>query len=193
MINSKAPKLIGLVGYAKSGKNTVANIMVAKYRFASVAFSDQLKAGLAKTFEPLIDPQVWHDVTKKEAASPWGPTYRDIMQWYGTEFGRDMINPNLWVDLLEPVVKGYLEGNRSVVISDVRFHSEADMIIKLGGCLVSVENCVTEVAPHVHSSETFIPELRTRCLGGTIKVDWSEPSETLGMDVDALLTKLVTV
>ncbi len=46
--------IIGLTGYAQSGKDTVANILVERYGFTRVAFADKIREFLYET-NPMYD------------------------------------------------------------------------------------------------------------------------------------------
>lgn len=71
---------------------------------------------------------------------------RKLLQFLGTEWGREGIRDSLWVDLWTDEVKYILENYSSaiVVTDDVRYDNEAEAIIKLGGAIIKVESNRTE-------------------------------------------------
>jgi hypothetical protein len=93
----------------------------------------------------------------KEAPTPFlsGRSPRHAMQTLGTEWGRDQMNENFWVNITLQRVKLF----DRVVISDVRFPNEVDMIRKLGGMVVRVERQIGDVPADLHPSEAWIPHL----------------------------------
>ena len=122
--------IIGLAGYARSGKNTVADLLGHKYK--QVAFADPMRAALYK-MNPIIDAHI--DVVDAVEEYGWDkakdlfPEIRRLLQVLGTEVGRHMIHENVWVGI---ALRGMLPTD-DVVITDVRFINEAIAIKKLGG------------------------------------------------------------
>lgn len=141
-------KLIGLIGRARSGKDTVAGYLARQHMFAHIAFADPVKQMLETAFGDLFREG------DREKPIDWlGKSPRQLMQTLGTEWGRNQVHPELWVMLTEQKVKNAVEFNLPLVISDVRFYNEANMILKHGGELWFVSrNTSEQVNPH--SSET---------------------------------------
>ena len=95
-------------------------------------------------------------------------TPRLLLQYLGTECGREIIHPNIWVNALfadyKPSTKIYeqykqIEHNYlpNWIITDVRFPNEADAIKALGGKLIRLTrttNVSEEIA--MHPSETAL-------------------------------------
>lgn len=65
---------------------------------------------------------------------------RKLLQWIGTEWGRDSISTSLWVDIWRAEVKRIREGNPDalIVCDDVRFDNEAVEVILLNGVIVKI-------------------------------------------------------
>ena len=63
---------------------------------------------------------------------------RDVMQLFGTEFGRDMINPDLWVLIMRQRIRNAREYGIKLVIDDLRFPNEYDMLQSEGAMLVKI-------------------------------------------------------
>lgn len=141
-------KLIGLIGRARSGKDTVAGYLARRHMFAHIAFADPVKEMLEAAFGDLF-----RDGDREKPIDWLGKSPRQLMQTLGTEWGRNQVHPELWVMLTEQKVKNAVEFNLPLVISDVRFYNEANMILKHGGELWFVSrNTSEQVNPH--SSET---------------------------------------
>jgi hypothetical protein len=124
--------IIGLAGYARSGKNTVADLLGHKYK--QVAFADPMRNALYK-LNPIINTIDGVDVREAVDELEWDtakdhfPEIRRLLQVLGTEVGRHMIHENVWVDI---ALRGMLPTD-DVVFTDVRFINEAVAIKKLGG------------------------------------------------------------
>lgn len=67
---------------------------------------------------------------------------RKLLQWLGTEWGRNTISETLWVDLWRARVLEHQSAttNAIVVCDDVRFNNEAEILRSLGGYVVKI-NC----------------------------------------------------
>jgi hypothetical protein len=124
--------IVGLSGYAQSGKDTVAELLCLNYKYHRRAFADPMRDAIY-TLNPivfnlnsrvadLVDEYGW-DVAKAN------PEVRRLLQVFGTDVGRKMFNENFWVD----IALAGLNPEHRVVLSDVRFPNEAEAIKNLGG------------------------------------------------------------
>lgn len=144
--------LIGLTGFRGSGKTTVAQMLQGR-GFVRMRFASPLKAMLLSL--GLTQDEI--DGSLKEAPCDLlnGKTPRWAMQSLGTEWGRDLISANLWVN----VMRRNLERTPAahVVIDDVRFSNEVDLIHDLGGKVWRISRI--GIATDVHASESGIAAL----------------------------------
>jgi hypothetical protein len=146
--------LIGLAGRARVGKDTVASYLAAHLTLISYAFADPLKQALAGLFS-LTAAQL--EGAEKELPLEWlGKSPRELMQLLGTEWGRDLVHPQLWLLLAERNLQAMAELNQDmqgVVIRDVRFDNEADWVRSKGGVIVHITRPdASVVADHVSES-----------------------------------------
>lgn len=133
------PKIIGLSGYATSGKDTVAEVLTRLYGYQRVAFADKLKA-FVRTINPVIATIHGKDIVRAdELVRGLGDTeaktykeYRRILQVAGTTV-REFFGKDTWVNAALDGVDGY------VVVTDVRFQNEAQRIKDLGGLVLRVQ------------------------------------------------------
>lgn len=121
----KLPKVIGIAGPARCGKDTVADLLLARHpgwRKASFAdpIKEMLKAGLG-----LSDDQLWGE-DKDWVDMRYGLSPRYMLQTLGTEWGRNLVHRDLWVLAMEQHI-----GN-GLIIPDVRFPNEAAFVRKHG-------------------------------------------------------------
>jgi hypothetical protein len=145
--------IIGLAGKAKSGKDTIANYLKLHYPFQSVAFADPIREGM-RAILGLEDRHFAHP--DKEVVIPeFGKSPRQMMQTLGTEWGRNCVNDDLWLILAKKKIDAYHKLGFNVVITDVRFENEADMIRKAGGVIWHIERGVAGT-PHGHASEAGV-------------------------------------
>lgn len=134
------PLLIGLVGRAGAGKTTVAQHLADEWAFEPIAFADPIQAMALTLFEEAGVDAAWalERVLKDKPAPELGWSYRRIAQTLGTEWGRDLMGPDFWLQVAAHKVRVARMHQASVVISDVRFPNEAGWVIEQGGVLVRV-------------------------------------------------------
>ena len=166
-------EIIGLAGYARSGKDEAAKLLASEFGFKHVAFADKLREMLY-SLNPRIDirqwrnettlgteylEQTWVDVKNVIDAYGWdgykgteyGPEIRRLLQRLGTEAGRQTLWDSVWIDA---AFAGLLE-DAKVVVSDVRFPNEADAIKARGGEVWRVSRAGIGPA-NDHASETSL-------------------------------------
>jgi len=143
------PILIGLTGPAGCGKDTFAKGMPAFHRYA---LAGPIKRGISEMFS--LSEEFWTDRKLKEAPLPWlGKSPRQLAQTLGTEWGREMVDPDLWLKLMQ---QRWAMVSTSpcpwMVVTDVRFDNEALTILEMGGEVWSIER--PDLPPVAgHSSE----------------------------------------
>jgi len=87
--------IIGLAALARSGKDTVASMLLAHPNVAAFALADPLKVGCQALFG-LTDSETWDDNLKEQKISLWGTSPREFFQTVGTEWMRHH-NPEHWL------------------------------------------------------------------------------------------------
>lgn len=142
--------LIGLSGYARSGKDTMAELLCLNYDFNRISFADPMRDAMYKLnpyvdgvirLADLVDDHGWDVAKSKDEA-------RRLLQVFGTEVGREMFGGNFWIDQAFKQI----DPAANVVIADVRFPNEADAIKARGGQVVRV-NRKDIKAVNRHASE----------------------------------------
>ena len=137
--------LIGFSGKKGSGKSYFADYLVNNKLFIKLSFASPLKE-ITKILFNLSDEDV-KDPIKKELINPkFNASPRELMQWLGTDIMREEFNKkfnysgSIWIDSVKDKVKTLLDNNKDVVIDDVRFQNEVDMIHSLGGIVINLRN-----------------------------------------------------
>lgn len=138
--------LIGLTGKAGAGKDTVAALLT-DHDFAHTYLAFPIKSSVGAMLGVPISR--WEDRDWKETALPGlGVSPRQLAQTLGTEWGRDVIDPDFWIKLTQMRMDEHPEFP-DWVISDVRFDNEARWIKDSGGFVVHVDREVAGVATHI--------------------------------------------
>lgn len=145
--------IVGIAGHKGAGKDTCADHLVARYGYMKFSFAAVLKDILNGLFGWRRED--WESLDWKETPNPasYNKTPREIAQSFGTDWGRRMVNNDIWVDATLRYVLG--TGKQFCVCSDVRFDNEAVAIRRLGGMIILLEK-EGYVANDTHQSEAGI-------------------------------------
>jgi hypothetical protein len=137
-------EIIGLSGWARTGKDTVAAHLVENYGFKRMAFADPMREALLR-LDPMVDASAGFSVRVSDVIeeygwdgykeSPYGLEIRTLLQLIGTEVGREMLGADIWVNY---ALKSINDGDK-VVFADVRFQNEAEAIKSAGGKVIRIE------------------------------------------------------
>lgn len=157
--------LIGVTGQKGSGKDTFAKRLY-RHGFIQLRFADTLKDMLrvllaAGGIQHQEDIEQWIEGRLKETPCPilGGKTPRFAMQTLGTEW-RNMIDEQLWTRITESQIRISQQERKQelIVITDLRFQHELEMIKRLGGLAVRITRPGYE--PSAHPSEAGIASLQ---------------------------------
>ena len=144
--------IIGLTGYAQSGKDTLAGMLIGLHRYERIAFADKIRELLYETnpiiscghtgyLKDLVDRVGW-DKAKQETQ------VRRLLQDVGVA-ARKILGDDIWIYLALKDV----HSSDKYVITDVRFPNEAECIQALGGQIWRVKRIgVGAVNEHVSES-----------------------------------------
>ena len=127
--------IIGVAGYKGAGKDTIANVLQTSFGFEKMSFAQPIKDIVHDTFG--IDKAILSgDDGEREFRETSIPEWfylspRDMMQKIGMAF-RDNLNKDIWIKVLENKIKNT---KKNIVIPDVRFENEVDMINNYGFCV----------------------------------------------------------
>lgn len=154
------PTLIGLTGPAGAGKTTAAEHIAETTGMHRLSFADPLKdmaAAFLGTSRTNFEQVYLHDrLTKEVPINGLGVSPRQILQTLGTEWGRNSLDPNIWVRLAQLRI-GDLEDQATqggdtftgAIFDDVRFENEAAFIRAHGGVIIHIyHRQANKVRPH---------------------------------------------
>lgn len=174
--------LIAFTGLAGSGKSTAATFLVREYGFTRIRFAGPLKDMMRAL--GLNEREIEGDLKEKPCELLGGKTPRYAMQTVGTEWGRDLIAPDLWIRAFNAALAKVPAGV-PVVVDDCRFPNEAEAIRAAGGVLVRIERAGAGSGAAGHSSETHqLPTI------ATITNDADSPAVFCHRDVANLIRNL---
>ena len=144
-------KLLGIVGKARCGKDTVADQIIGN-GYVKRAFADPIYRIADEMFG--IDSRNIPDKDKETVIPKWGLSLRQMLQIIGTEMGRDLISQDIWLKRMDDELE-----HNNVVISDIRFDNEAMYIKKRGGLLIHVTRDTSDYKVNQHVSELGVTNI----------------------------------
>jgi len=121
--------IIGLAGPAGVGKSYLAAKLKRITHGELFSFAGNIRMGLY-----MMGLSINYE--DKRAPVYNGKSTRDLMRSLGTEWGREKVGQDIWVDLLMARIDHC--DSHSAVIDDVRFPNEAQAIRKRGGIVVEL-------------------------------------------------------
>lgn len=158
-------QLIGLTGYAGAGKDYT-------YEALKLYLKDRPVIRVALADEVRFEVQDYLN-NGDHLSAVWNKPYpreiRSLLQWWGTELRRSQ-DEDYWVNKAAETIDGVwreFPNGALVVVTDVRFDNEAEMVRDLGGIVLEV------IAPE---------ETRRKRLGGHLPP--AHASEVIDFDVD---------
>lgn len=158
------PRIIGIAGNSRHGKDTCADYLAARYGYSKYALADPLKSAAA-----LLFGWTYADMegASKDTVDPlFGLSPRQALQTLGTEFGQYTLM-RLYPDFARTTgrtlwVRRLLDRSSDeplVVVSDVRFPHEAEALRAEGAVVVLVTRPSVAVDTR-HESERAVLDVR---------------------------------
>jgi hypothetical protein len=138
-------KIVGVLGFIGSGKSTVGEYLEYGYGYTKMSFANNLKDTVAAVFGwprhmlegDTVDSRIWRETPDEFWSNKLNKTVtpRWAIQNIGTDVFRNCFYTDIWVSSLE---KSIISKENPVVITDVRFPNEIELVKRLGGKLIWV-------------------------------------------------------
>lgn len=125
----------------ESGKSTVAEYLHQKSDYTRLSFAEPLKRMIAVLLnaygivEERIVYYLYDSKGKSEVIPEIGKTSRYLFQTLGTEWGRNLVNRDLWVNAVKTRIE---QASTSTVTDDVRFETELVLYAQPNRYLVKI-------------------------------------------------------
>ena len=163
--------IIGFHGVKGSGKDTAAQYLIDNYGFQKIAFADKLKEAVANLFNvPIEKVDEWkedreYEIPLTEVNLDIGGTveytysWREFLQRFGTEMGRDTFGKDFWVNQWEDSLYKLSDfpDELNIVVTDVRFQNECHTIHRLDGIVFRIVR--PGYSSDGHASEMRLPDI----------------------------------
>ena len=122
--------IIGLMGYAQSGKDTAYQELIkikGFEKFKRKAFADMLKLEAISMLSAINVYETTETLNEKKEL------YRPLLVWLG-EFRRRQ-KPLYWID---KVIDKVIDKEKNIIITDVRYWNEVKAIQEMGGIVIHI-------------------------------------------------------
>lgn len=165
--------LLAMYGRARSGKDTAADYLAQQLGLYKYAFAEPLKTMLKSVFG-----NHFHEGDRSGICPETGKSYREMMQTLGTEWGREMMTQDVWINLVQKKWEWVKDGcphetplgrisnlhlgkeqvTQGMILSDLRFDSEAEWVKSQGGIVIEITRGIDTLTPSMasHASEAGI-------------------------------------
>ena len=142
-------KLVALVGFKGSGKDSAGSYLVENHGFVSFSFAESLKDALSSIFcwdRELLEGKTEESRIWRESVDNWWAeklempdlTPRKALQMVGTDLFRQHFHHDLWIHNIERKIT-LLPPDSKVVICDGRFPNEINLARKFNGLVFRVQ------------------------------------------------------
>ena len=183
--------IIGIHGPINSGKNTIADYIMSKdEKYRCYAFAKPIKDA-CKVLFGFSDEQIEDRILKESIDEFWGFSPRRTMQLLGTEFGRNMLRDDIWIQRAEMEVNKNKKDGYSTIITDLRFENESEWIRSKENykiIYIEVQNLIRD-EKYQHTSEAGIKRYDTDIM---IYNDKSTGLSNLHKQIDVIYEKYIS-
>ena len=186
--------IIGFLGNKGSGKDTASDYLVNNYNFKKYGFADPIKVICKNMF--CFDEEQLYGNKKDVVDTCWNIKPREAFQIIGTEFAQHQLKnllPHINVDYKHFWTKRFTmfynqelkkDKNVKIVINDVRFQHEIDVLKQYNALIIKLNNNNTQSDNHISENEikniTQIDHI----------VDNNSSKENLYKQIESIVTNL---
>lgn len=136
-VKTEKPILIGICGLKGSGKSELAKRLEVMLPAQRVRFAGPLKDMLRAL--GLDEDEIEGHLKEAPCDKLCGKTPRHAMLTLGTEWGREMIGQDVWLDAWRRNAMTWLRGGHNVITEDLRFPNEHEAVMKAGGIVLRIK------------------------------------------------------
>ena len=127
-MSEEKTKVVALIGPQGAGKTSIAEALARRDRSVGYeSFADPIRRMLAALMH--CQPYKLKDGSLKDQSEPLlnGKSYRHAAQTLGTEWGRNNMGDDIWINDMQLRISEYVFP-KFIVIDDARFKNEIDML-----------------------------------------------------------------
>lgn len=143
--------IVALCGPEGAGKSTAAKEVARRLGGKIHPLAEPLKRMLLAIGVPRESLYGTPEQKLRPLPEFGGRSGRDLMQTLGTEWGRQCVSNNIWIDAWTRDVAG----EPLVIVDDLRFQNEAARVKELGGSIIKVVRKYGQEPVDCHPSARF--------------------------------------
>lgn len=156
--------VLGLTGPAGAGKSTVARAVLAALGGGSILHAGFALKAMLRAFyasqgvaPQLVERKVDGDLKRAPCPYLGGRTPTQAQQTLGTEWGRQLVVPDLWLAAWDREARRRLAAGAPAIVNDsIRFENEAAAIRALGGRVIRLAGRRDPRVDPAHVSEAGV-------------------------------------
>lgn len=141
----------------QQGKTKAARFLIDKLGYAKVSFADPLRFMIERLLHSAgysYNEIRWFlNEGKEQNIEVIGASYRHIARTLGTEWGRNLIHPEIWLKIAE---QKFIHTEVPVCVDDLRFQNELELLRRHGFTLVKIVRDVIRTDADNHTSDTML-------------------------------------
>ena len=150
------PRIVGINGLKRSGKDTIGSYLIREHGYKRLSFAAplyeavyRLNPWVTKHFrlQGVVDSLGW-EWTKENV-----PEVRRLLEYMGTEVGRELFGQNFWID---QAIRQVNDTDR-YVFTDVRFENEIAAIADFRPDAYLLKVVRPGLVPNGHVSDRHLP------------------------------------
>lgn len=149
-------KIIGLAGKKRSGKDTIADIILREKGGVKIGFADTLYQEVAVLLiqaDSNFGESAQFEIKKKiDFIKENKDSFRTLLQWWGTEYRRKFFDKDYWIKEFLHKVNALPNKTEYLIIPDCRFENEYQCLRSLGAEVWMVHRNACDVSD-MHQSE----------------------------------------
>lgn len=167
----KDARLLGISGFARTGKDKLASFISSKLAEKnSKSFIVPFAGELKKEVDDLLTRTLGISAFTEDSEEK--KIIRPFLTFWGTEIRRKL-NSNVWIEKVENKCRNFVD-NVLHIIPDVRFMNEAEWIQKNNGILIALKR--PEIGPANEDEKREIPPIQERA-DIILDIPWQEREE----------------
>ena len=142
MPDKKPVVLLGLYGNKGVGKDTIGYILRQEHSFHVFSFAKHLYDCVSKLFHVRVEVLQARETKEANMPALYGRSPREVLKYFGTDFVRDFISHNFWIDEVAKRISDTCRSSRvgiKAVITDVAMLNEIKYVLDNGGYILYIE------------------------------------------------------
>ncbi len=141
----------------QQGKTTAARFLMNDLGYTKISFADPFRFMIERLLHSAgysYNEIHWFlDGGKEQNIEVIGASYRRLARTLGTEWGRNLIHPDIWLRVAEQKI---IHSEAAVCIDDLRFPNELEMLRRRDFALVKIVRDVSREDADSHKSDVSL-------------------------------------